>query len=102
MKPVELIEECRSGIAQISLENERDRVGSGSAFLVDGGIVTNSHNLRSIPFDTIVIRFENDKNNDSGNEIRLSSQNCIDAIVAESPADVKDFGKINRRRRYFY
>jgi len=59
MKPVELIEECRSGIAQISLESERGRIGSGSAFLVNGGIVTNSHNLRSIPFDTFVIRFEN-------------------------------------------
>ena len=28
MRPVELIEECRSGIAQISLENERERIGS--------------------------------------------------------------------------
>ena len=39
MKPVELIEKCRSGIAQISLESERGRIGSGSAFIVDGGIV---------------------------------------------------------------
>ncbi|MBA7519023.1 hypothetical protein ES705_11097 [subsurface metagenome] len=95
MKPVELIEECRSGIAQISLESERERIGSGSAFLVGGGIVTNSHNLRLITFDTFVIRFENDRNNNSENEIRLSSQNCIDAIVAESPEDTKDFVYIN-------
>jgi hypothetical protein len=54
MKPVELIEKCRSGIAQISLESGRERISSGSAFLVDGGIVTNSHNLRSIPFDTLI------------------------------------------------
>ena len=91
MKPVELIEKCRSGIAQISLESERGRIGSGSAFLVNGGIVTNSHNLRSIPFDTFVIRFENDKNNDSGDEIRLLSKNCMDSIVVESPEDEKDF-----------
>lgn len=90
MKPIELIEKCRSGIAQISLENERERIGSGSAFIVDGGIVTNSHNLRSISFDTFVIRFENDNNN-SGNEIRLLSENCMDLIVAESSEDEKDF-----------
>lgn len=91
MKSVELIEKCRSGIVQISLENERECLGSGTAFLVKGGIVTNSHNLRSIPFDTFVIRFENDKNNDSGNEIRLLSENCMDLIFAESSENEKDF-----------
>lgn len=91
MKPTELIEKCRSGIAQISLENDRECIGSGSAFLVDGGLVTNSHNLRRIRFDTLVIRFENDISNNSSNEIRLSSQHCTDSIVAESPENEKDF-----------
>jgi len=91
MEPVELIKECRSGIVQISLENERECLGSGTAFLVKGGIVTNSHILRSIPFDTFVIRFGNGKNNDFENEIRLSSENCMDAIVAESSENEKDF-----------
>jgi len=91
MKSTELIKKCRSGIAQISLENDRECIGSGSAFLVDGGLVTNSHNLRRITFDTLVIRFENDISNNSSNEIRLSSQKCMDAIVAESPEDEKDF-----------
>jgi len=91
MKPTELIEKCRSGIAQISLENDRECIGSGSAFLVDGGLVTNSHNLRLITFDTLVIRFENDISNNSSNEIRLSSQHCIESIVAESSENEKDF-----------
>jgi len=95
MKSTELIEKCRSGIAQISLENDRKCIGSGSAFLVDGGLVTNSHNLRRITFDTLVIRFENDISNNSSNEIRLSSQDCMDAIVAESSEDEKDFVYIN-------
>lgn len=91
MKPTELIKKCRSGIAQISLENDRKCIGSGSAFLVDGGLVTNSHNLRRITFDTLVIRFENDISNNSSNEIRLSSQHCIESIVAESSENEKDF-----------
>jgi len=91
MKPTELIKRCRSGIAQISLENDRECIGSGSAFLVDGGLVTNSHNLRRITFDTLVIRFESDINNNYSNEIRLSSQHCIESIAAESPENEKDF-----------
>lgn len=91
LKITELIEKCRSGIAQISLENDRECIGSGSAFLVDGGLVTNNHNLTQIRFDTLVIRFENDINNNSSNEIRLSSQHCTDSIVARSPENEKDF-----------
>lgn len=92
MKQTELIKKCHSGIAQISLENDRGEcIGSGSAFLVDGGLITNSHNLRRITFNTLVIRFENDISNNSSNEIRLSSQHCIESIVAESPENEKDF-----------
>lgn len=85
MKPVDLITKCRSGVAQIILERGRERISSGSAFLVGNGLVTNSHNIRSFAFDTVVIRFENN------NEIRLLSQDCIKAVSTESQEDDKDF-----------
>ena len=91
MEAIGLIKECRSGIVQISLETKGECLGSGTAFLVKAGIVTNSHILRSIPFDTFVIRFDDGRNDGSENEIRLLSKNCMDLIVAESSEDEKDF-----------
>jgi len=85
MDTVELIQECRSGVGQIIVERERKRIGSGSAFLVNGGLVTNSHNIRLFNCDAIVIRFEN------GDEIRLLYEDCMNAVATESLENDKDF-----------
>lgn len=88
MESIELIANVRSGIAQILLERGRERISSGSAFLVDDGLVTNSHVIRSLTFDAIVIRFEDTEPSD---EIRLLYDNCMKMIVAESPENEKDY-----------
>lgn len=89
MISVDLIRTVRSGVAQIFLERNRDRVNSGTAFLVDGGLVTNSHVIRSQQFDAIAIRFE-DMPIDGG--IRLSAQHCFNAMACESTEDERDYG----------
>ncbi len=54
----EIFQTCRSGVAQVSLEQGRDRLTAGTAFIVPGGLLTNSHVIRDIAFDVAVIRFE--------------------------------------------
>lgn len=88
MEPIELIAKVRSGVAQIILERGRERISSGSAFLVDEGLVTNSHNIRSFTFDAIVIRFED---TEPSAEIRLLRDDCLKIIAAESPENEKDY-----------
>lgn len=91
MELTELIAKVRSGVAQIILERGRERISSGSAFLVDGGLVTNSHNIRSFTFDAIVIRFENTDSSEINKEIRLLYETCINAILAESGENDRDY-----------
>ncbi|MEW6359946.1 MAG: serine protease [Planctomycetota bacterium] len=88
MMPIELIAAVRSGVAQVIVERDRERVGSGSAFLVDGGIITNSHNLRKVPYDALAIRFADTDAADPANYIRIVPDDCI---LAESPEEEKDY-----------
>jgi hypothetical protein len=62
-------------------------LSAGSAFLVHGGIVTNSHVLRDAEFEVAIIRFEE---MDYANGIRLARDTCLNAIAYESPADEND------------
>lgn len=78
---------CRSGVAQISLERGRNTLTAGTAFIVEGGLVTNSHVLREIDFDVAVIRFDDIE---YANGIRLARETCIAAIEHESPREEHD------------
>ena len=87
MTAIELIAQVRSGIAQVALEKNRQVLGSGSAFLVDGGLVTNSHVIRPPgSIDAIVIRFE-----DSEQQIRLLRETCYESIIVESAQHERDY-----------
>lgn len=88
MNPVELIAQMRSGVAQVLVEHERVRIGSGSGFLVEGGLVTNSHNIRSRDVDAIIIRFADTDSEDSASYIRMLPEDCV---VAESPENERDY-----------
>ncbi len=91
MTPIELISQARSGIAEIALEQNRQVLGSGSAFLVQSGLVTNSHVIRPPgQFDAIRIRFE-----DSDQHIRLSADQLYKATLAESLESELDYAFIN-------
>ena len=78
---------CRSGVAQVCLERGRDRLTAGSAFLVAGGLITNSHVLRDTQFEVAVIRFED---MDYATGIRLARDTCLAAVGHESPRDEHD------------
>lgn len=88
MEIVEIIREARSGVAQILIERERNTIGFGSGFLVEGGLVTNSHNIRSCEIDAIAIRFDDTDPNESSNYIRIAPNDCV---IAESPEEDKDY-----------
>lgn len=89
MTPSELIAQVRSGLVQISLERQGERLGSGSGFLVEGGIVTNSHVIRPAgKIDAITLRLAD---TDSDDSIRLLPENCYQAVAAESPENEKDY-----------
>jgi len=88
MDPVGLIAQVRSGVAQVLLEREGQLIGSGSGFLVEGGLVTNSHNIRARSIGAVAIRFADTDPNDPASRIRLFPEDCV---VAESPQDEKDY-----------
>jgi len=91
MNVIDLIADVRSGVAQIILERGNEDIGSGSAILVEGGLVTNSHNIRSCEFDVILIRFADTNGNLSRRAIRLLQEDCYKAIAAESVENDKDY-----------
>lgn len=88
MELVELIASVRSGVVQIVAERNRQRIGSGSAFLVKGGLVTNNHNLRSASFDALAIRFPDTDPEDPTNYIRIIPDDCV---AIESQENEKDY-----------
>ncbi len=88
MNPVDIITQVRSGVAQISLERDRERIGAGSGFVVEGGLVTNSHNIRSRNIDAIAVRFSGTDPEDPVSYIRLL---LGDTVIVESPETEMDY-----------
>jgi len=91
MNPVERIAKVRSGIAQITLIKNKNLYRVGSAFLVEDGLVTNSHNLRTIAFDMIAIRFADMDPNDNASYIVINNVDLKKKIASESPESAKDY-----------
>jgi len=88
MDPIKCFQECRSGVVQMFLERDHQKIGSGSGFLVSGGIITNSHVIRKIDFDAIAIRFNESDAADQSSYIRVIVN---DVIAAESSENEKDY-----------
>ena len=84
MTTQQLLATCRSGVAQMTLEVQGEEVSGGTAFLVPGGLVTNSHVIRGTGFDVCVLRFD-DMGLDAG--IRLAKDYCLETVAHESPSD---------------
>jgi len=87
--PVEHIAKVRSGIAQISLVINKKPYPIGSAFLVEGGLVTNSHVLDVNNSNDIAIRFADTNPKDIANYIVINNFKKI--IARESPKSAKDY-----------
>ncbi|MFW6116563.1 MAG: S1 family peptidase [bacterium] len=88
MDPIDLIAQVRSGVAQLSLERGRTPIGRGSGFLVEQGLLTNSHNIRGQPIDAVAVRFADTDPDDPDSYTRLVPDDCL---VAESPEGQRDY-----------
>jgi len=77
--------------AQIILVHNNKRIPYGSAFLVEGGLVTNSHNIRSQDFNSIAIRFADSNPSDKRSYIPLSRKECEKIIAKESIESERDY-----------
>jgi S1-C subfamily serine protease len=80
----ESIRTVSSGVINIVLERDGSRIGSGSAFLIDGYVATASHVIRTAPFDVGALRF------DDGAEVRLSARDLLRAVRHESLKEEHD------------
>jgi len=58
MSIVDLVERVRLGVAQVMIERNRQFIGAGTAFLIEGGLITNSHCLPEHDDDVVAIRFD--------------------------------------------
>jgi hypothetical protein len=91
MNAVELIAKVRSGVAQVLLVRGGQLFPSGSAFLVTGGLVTNSHVIRSQKFDAIAIRFADTDPQALKDYVYLRPENLDGAIAEESSVSDRDY-----------
>jgi len=90
MKAIELISKVRSGVAEIAVEREHQVLGNGTGFLIDKGLITNSHVIRPPgQIDAFRLRFEGLEH-----PIRLLPGDLCKAIVAESPESESDYAFI--------
>ena len=88
----ELTQETRSGVVNIVLENSGQRVGSGTGFLTDAGLITASHVIREHRFDTAMLALDG---GGAGEPIRLSEADMLSKIVRESPKEQHDFAVLD-------
>ena len=98
MNPIQCFEDCSSGTVQIFLEKEGRKIGSGSGFLINDGIITNYHVVRATSFDAIAIRFDGDDPSDQGSYIRVTID---DVVAAESPENEMDYAFLSMNELEF-
>ena len=66
------------GVVGIRLEENGQRVGSGTGFLIPGYFVTASHVLRKASFDTVVIR---QSGAGASDDIRMAAEAVLGSIT---------------------
>jgi S1-C subfamily serine protease len=91
MSIIKIISQVRSGVVQIIFEHNRDVVGSGSGFLVEGGLITNSHVIRAGTFDVMRIRLSDTDPEDPESYYRLLSDSLNQSIIIEDSSKSKDY-----------
>lgn len=88
---VELIAAVRSGVVKVSLERDRKVIGNGTGFLVEGGLVTCSHNLPADGYDTVAIRFDDEGNKGETKTIRYNCNDVASWVRARSDEADNDY-----------
>lgn len=91
MDGVSLIKNVRSGVARVIFERDRERVSSGSAFLVRNGLLTNSHVIRVAEYDAVAIYSEDAIHDSAIEPIRLSRETIDKSVLVESIEGDKDY-----------
>ena len=81
MDSSELIRNVKSGVLQIQLEVNHEKIGNGTALLYGEGIITNSHVIRRYKHDAIVLRFFDSS---PKQEIRFIPDTINENIIWES------------------
>ena len=86
----ELISVTRSGVVRFSFIKNSEQIGSGSGFLSNGYVITNSHVIRAGSFDAVEITF-GDCDEKPITPIRYTSDILHGFIVKESPENEFDY-----------
>lgn len=90
MNTTSYIKEVMSGVIEIALERDHKVLGNGTGFLVEGGLITNSHVIRPKgDIDAFKLRFP-----EGGNEIRLLPDDFYAMVASEDPENSKDYAYI--------
>ncbi len=84
------IDEVRSGIIRIAIIRDREEVASGSGFLSNGLLMSNSHVIRRQAFDTIEITF-GDQESNPVRPVRISRDDLLGRIRDESGENGFDY-----------
>jgi hypothetical protein len=87
----ELVQEVSSGIIHLVFLRDLERVSSGSGFLCDNRLVTNSHVIRFGDFDAVAIRFHDSNTEDLSDAVRLSRDDFLSNVIEESPEEMEDY-----------
>jgi S1-C subfamily serine protease len=86
--PTEIFAKVSNGVAKLVLRRGAEMVGGGTGFLVNSGLITNSHVVRRAAFDSVQIHFSV---RPSAEPIRLSRDAIEKSIRHESPENAQDF-----------
>lgn len=74
----------RSGVLRLIFTKEGKRIGSGTAFILEGYVVTNNHVFDCAPADEITIFY-------SGGKLRMSLQSFHNSLITGSDAQSADY-----------
>ena len=90
MDITDIVERYRSSVLRLGLYRGSDQIGSGSAFMAHGRVITNSHVIRQGQFDAVEITF-GDQDTNPVSPIRLSQDDFLGRIRDESQEGSADF-----------
>ena len=94
---IKLIQEVRSGVIHIEYWNHEKRIGSGSAFMTEGHLVTNNHVLpRSLEkLKKVVLSWQSDISTKSLKQFEYSADQFMKFLIVGSDEQFYDYAIMN-------
>lgn len=87
MNKIDILQKSRSGVLRVVLEQDRETISNGTAFITEHGIISNSHVLLEPEYETAVFHFDDQEIE----PIRILKEDLIGRVIAKSPALHDDF-----------